>query len=346
MRTFSYSDVIEHRASQRYCTLLSQLSEYKGRFEAVKLAYPDLLDSLAREAFIDDVHASAKIEGISLDRARVAEILSGEKATTPAERQIAGYAAAQREIDGDPFIIDIAAASIVKLHALLLPDANFGGRSRYRKLDYLRMAVEGRTESVRVSPINAFETPLYLGSACDSLAEAMAEESCCRLLLIPHFTVDMLCIRPFDEGNGRLARLFARLLMLRMGLDICRFISIEALCDHDAAFYYQALNECTAGWDRNAGDYDPFVTYWLAIIKQAYEALFAKTAFSTGGAPSKPERVRLFFERHPGSHTKRDVAEALPDISLSTIENALHDLTTHGVLRRTGAGRSTSYELV
>lgn len=345
MRTFSYHDIVEHRADQQHCPLLSRLSEYKGRFEAVKLAYPDLLRSLSREALIDDVHASAKIEGIAVERSRVSEIVAGAAPRTPHERQIAGYAAVQKEIDAGAGAFDVSAGAIVRMHASLLPDSDFKGRSRYRKRDTLDVRIDGRVESVRVSPINAFETPLYLGSACDSLAEAMEGDGCCKLLLIPRFTVDMLCIRPFDEGNGRLARLFSRMLMLRMGADICRYVSIEALCEHDASFYYQALNECTEGWERNANSYDPFIVYWLAVVKQAYESLFAKTAFSTGGAPSKPERVRLFFERHPGAHTKRDVADALPDISISTIENALHELTGDGVLRRCGRGRSTSYEL-
>ena len=31
-------------------------------------------------------------------------------------------------------------------------------------------------------------------------------------MMIPTFAVDMMCIRPFDEGAGRFARLFSLLL--------------------------------------------------------------------------------------------------------------------------------------
>lgn len=31
-------------------------------------------------------------------------------------------------------------------------------------------------------------------------------------MMIPSFAVDVMCIKPFDEGTGRLARLFSLLL--------------------------------------------------------------------------------------------------------------------------------------
>ncbi|MDD6785821.1 MAG: hypothetical protein PUD81_06190 [Eggerthellales bacterium] len=63
-----------------------------------------------------------------------------------------------------------------------------------------------------------------------------------QLLLIPTFVVDVMCIKPFDEGTGRLSRAFSLLLMEKAGFDIFRFVSIDRLCEQQAACYYDALN--------------------------------------------------------------------------------------------------------
>lgn len=63
-------------------------------------------------------------------------------------------------------------------------------------------------------------------------------------MMIPSFTVDVMCIKPFDEGTGRLARLFSLLLMEKTGFDVGR-LSVDRLCERHAAAYYEALNACT-----------------------------------------------------------------------------------------------------
>lgn len=61
----------------------------------------------------------------------------------------------------------------------------------------------------------------------------------------PTFAVDVMCIKPFDEGTGRLARLFSLLLMEKAGFDVGRYVSVDRLCERHAAAYYEALNACT-----------------------------------------------------------------------------------------------------
>lgn len=54
-----------------------------------------------------------------------------------------------------------------------------------------------------------------------------------------------MCIKPFDEGTGRLARLFSLLPMEKAGFDVGRYVSVGRLCERHAAAYYEALNACT-----------------------------------------------------------------------------------------------------
>ena len=100
------------------------------------------------------------------------------------------------------------------MHTVLAGAAS-GKKSAYRQKDYVNMMMDGQVQRVPASPILALETPLYLGSACDNLASAFAESASRKLMMIPTFAVDVMCIKPFDEGTGRLARLFSLLLMER-----------------------------------------------------------------------------------------------------------------------------------
>ena len=45
------------------------------------------------------------------------------------------------------------------------------------------------------------------------------------LLAIPAYVLDFLCIHPFRDGNGRMARLLSLLLLYQKGYEVGRYIS-------------------------------------------------------------------------------------------------------------------------
>lgn len=58
------------------------------------------------------------------------------------------------------------------------------------------------------APVPAYDTPEAVKRLCDAYALALASEQIDTLLLIPVFICDFLCIHPFNDGNGRMSRLF------------------------------------------------------------------------------------------------------------------------------------------
>ena len=360
MKTFIYGSasgqnagalgVPVHRCSKRCCTLVSQLNEDLGRMAAIRSSNPDALERLEAQALADSVEASTHIEGLYPGEGRVAAIVDDDEPVTDTEHQVAGLANATRMVLQHASELTVDTATILAIHERIFAYRGTSKRSRYRKRDQMDMIIDGVPQKVQVSPILAFETPLYLGSACDMLAgclaatEAEGPLECEAVLPIPQFTVDFLCIRPFDEGNGRVVRLFGELLALRSGIDVSRYVSLNRIFERDGMRYYDALNACTQGWDANANTYEPFIEYWLEAIHEAYCQLFDSIEASAGSGLGKAQRVRDYFAKRPGSHAKREIIQANPDISVSTIENALAELVREGYLRKVGAGRSTAYE--
>ena len=342
MRTFDYRFLPRQLSEGELGSLVMSIHEDKGRLDALRDGDADVLEEMRAQARFDNVDAALRIEGIYLDASRVKGLLEGEGPLTDTEAQVKGYAKALDQIDGEA---EVSSATILSFYESVFSHRVLGRKSRYRKKDYLYVQVDGHPQAMPVSPITAFETPLVLGGACDALAEALANNVCSPLVLSAVFTVDFLAIRPFDEGNGRIARLFAEFLLERSGFDVFRYASIDRLIEQSGMDYYNALNECVEGWDKRRNDYVPYVRYWLEVVHAAYGRLFEEVRLR-GAMGGKAERVRAFVRDAARPVTKRQLRTAFPDVSEATIESTLGKMVKEGAAEKLGAGRATSYRWV
>lgn len=344
MRTFDYRNLPRGLFDREVGDLSAQLFEDRGRLEALKDVGAVQLGPFSQRSHADSVEASTRIEGIYLERARIKELVAGADPKTDEEQQVVGYSHALEMIESQAEELELSTSTVVKLYETLYEGRDLGRKSRYRRSDYLYTQVDGHMQAVPVSPVPAFETPLVLGGACDSLAEAFDSHRCSPLALAAVFTVDFLCIRPFEQGNGRIARLFADLLLAKAGFEVARYVSIDRIIEKRAMDYYDSLNACVEGWDVGRATYEPFALFWFEAIHEAYQELFERTELNMTAQGGKAQRVRLFVERAQGAVSKAAVLEACPDISTSTVENELGKLVKEGLVRKVGAGRSTAYE--
>jgi len=343
MRTFDYGRLPKGLFGGAVGDANMRVHEDKGKLDVYEQMHPELLESFKASARVDNADASAHIEGLYIDKTRVTELMAGAEPLGETEAQIAGYANALDLIDAEVASLELSTATVLKLYETMYGYRNLGRKSRYRKKDYMYVQVDGHMQAMPVSPITAFETPLVLGGACDSLAEAFATSHASPLVLASVFTVDFLCTRPFDEGNGRIARLFADLILKKAGFGVSRYMSLDRVIEGDAMGYYDALNACVEGWDRGRNDYAPFALYWLEHIHATYQQLFDAIEASSRESGGKSERVRAYVLNASTAVTKRQILDALPDISEATVENVLGKMVKAGEARKVGAGRSTSY---
>lgn len=358
MRTFDYMNLPGELFERKVGDLNALLHQDKGRMDVLKQLYPNELAQLARRAHQDNVSASLHIEGLYLPDIRLQQVIAEQQRLWPnlsaqfvgglddIESQVAGYSHALSCIERDAGELELSSATAVRFFEDVFCGQKFGMRSRYRQKDYVYTQVEGHMQAVPVSPIVAFETPLVFGGACDSLAEAFDATRCSPLILTAVFMVDLMCIRPFDAGNGRVMRLMALLLMEKAGFDVFRYASVDALIEQDAAAYYDALNACVQGWESGANDYRPFAEYWFGMVHAAYQNVFEHIEARAKAPQGKSGRVRAYIELAEGAVRKREIMDANPDISIGTVENELGKLVKEGLVRKVGQGRSTAYEWV
>jgi Fic family protein len=61
------------------------------------------------------------------------------------------------------------------------------------------------------------------------------------------FILDLLVIHPFEDGNGRVARLLTGAMLNDHGYRVGRYVSLEQAVAESADDYYQALLNSTHG---------------------------------------------------------------------------------------------------
>ncbi|MDZ4229444.1 MAG: Fic family protein, partial [Patescibacteria group bacterium] len=165
---------------------------------------------------------------------------------------------------------------------------------------------------------------------------------------ITHY--ELARIHPFIDGNGRVARAFALLVLLREGYDVKRFFSIEEYFDSNAEEYYAALQAV----NRDKGDLTKWLEFFsksLAIeltkIKERVRNLSMDFRWRDrlGRQIVLNERQIKMIEWFADQNqiTAKDAAGLLPDVSDDTILRNINDLVKKGVLKKRGVTKNAYY---
>ncbi len=103
-----------------------------------------------------------------------------------------------------------------------------------------------------------------------------------KFLAIGEFLVDFLAIHPFDDGNGRTARLLSTYLLERAGFHFARFYSLDSVILDRHAEYYQVLFDSQRGWYSGSEDLSPWIEFYVACVfaqwLRAYEEILRRKA--------------------------------------------------------------------
>lgn len=306
---------------------------------------PQLLVALREQARIESVTASSAIEGVLVAEDRVAGLVSANPSRfrDRSEAEFAGYSAAlDYLIQAEPG--ELTVGLILHLHRLLFSFVD-GGGGRFKLDDNL--VVEHRADGstvTRFAPVAAAETEHYMNELVDRANIALADGLVHPLLVTAAFALDLLCIHPFGDGNGRVTRLITGHLMQRAGYRVGRYVSVEQFIFDTENDYYATLAASTAGWfDDGAHSAWPWAGYFLDRVSQAYERFGDRVAAGTGGG-NKQRRIRDFVLLHASAQFSiADIRRAVPGVSDNTIRLVLADLKAAGRVSVDGTGRGSMW---
>lgn len=345
MRNFDYIKTPEKLLTPEIVQMIANIHEHKGKQELFLEANIDELKTLLEVAFIQSTGASNRIEGIFTSDKRLEELVNQKaEPRNRSEQEITGYREVLATIHESYEYIIPKPNIILQLHRDLYSYSQGANGGSYKNSDNIIAETnpEGQ-QKTRFIPVPAFQTSETMNELCNKFLEAWNAGRMDKLLLIPIFILDFLCIHPFNGGNGRMSRLLTLLLFYKAGYIVGKYVSMEMLIEKTKETYYEALQESSVGWHENRNSYESFVKYYLGILLKAYNEFESRVEYLRNRSISKPERIKAVIDKKVGKITKKEIMELCPDISKVTIERTLTDLVKNEYIAKVGAGPSTAY---
>ena len=325
--------------------MLFAIERNRNNADSLKEKLPKVFINLVKIAKVQSVKASNAIEGIVTTDKRIESIVNeGTEPLNHNEQEIAGYRDALNRIHNDYDAIDVQLRQILLLHVMLLEHAATPNRGVLKIEDNVIAAkyLDG-TRKVIYVPTPASETEEAMEQLELAFFEARQNSNINRLLLIPCYILDFLCIHPFTDGNGRMSRLLTLLLLYKSGYDVGKYVSLEYIINKNKGSYYQKLSESSTGWADNKNSYWPFIENFLLTLLSAYNELTDRYNIIKGKKLSKAERVEETIKNTLGNISKEEIHKIWPDISYNTIELELSTLLKEGKIEKVGNTNGVSY---
>jgi len=339
MRSFDSRLADRIPLSHAIAQTLRALGEAKGRQELFARQTPQALETLRQAAIIQSTESSNRIEQITAPLKRIQELVA--ERTTPAnrsEREIAGYRDVLNTIHSNWAEIPVTTGVVLQLHRDLYKYAD-GPGGQWKAVDNeITETYPDGTVAIRFHPVSAFETPGAMKRLHDGFNKAWETHDVDRLLLIPAYVLDFLCIHPFLDGNGRMARLLTLLLLYRAGFGVGRYISLERIVEGSRETYYEALRGSSSGWHEGAHTLVPWTEYFLGILTAAYREFEARAGVLTSARGAKRRMVLDAIQHVLGDFAVSDLQQACPTVSIDLIRRILHEERTAGRLECLGRG--------
>jgi len=344
-----YSLEIKYLKSLKYTTnnlsTLKKIGEYKGKQQLFSKQTPEILESLKEAAIIESSESSNRIEGIIAPHNRVEALVL--KSTTPrdrSEQEIAGYRDALNLVHESAVHMNFSVNVILQIHSIVhryMP--NEGGRWKMADNDIVEKNPDGTIERVRFKAVSAVATPPAMDNLEKNYKEAIHQHLHEPLIIIPLAILDFLCIHPFPDGNGRVARLLTLLLLYQFDYQVGHYISLERVIEESKETYYEALEASSQGWHEGQHDPLPWMNYFWGMLLRAYREFEERVGTIDKRKGTKSEHIRMVVKRKIGPFSISDIERDCPGISRDTIRNVLRQLRDESVIVVQGKGRNAKW---
>jgi Fic family protein len=318
---------------------VGRLHEYRGREQLYTQQARQALGTLKEVAIIRSAESSNRIEGVEAPPERIKKLMQESAAPeTRSEQAIAGYRDVLSVIHTRHEDIELSSGVVRQFHRDLLKyTSSRGGEWKSAGNDIIEKHPDGR-EVVRFETAEPHRTPEYMKTLHDRFDRAWTEEEVDPLLLIAAYVLDFLCIHPFRDGNGRMARLLTLLLLYKSDYGVGQYISLEKLVEDSRESYYEALYRSSQGWHEAGHDLQPWTDYFLGTLLAAYEDFEDRVGELRTQRGAKTQRILDAVEELPDGFKTRDVEELCPSVSRSLIRKVFNDLKEQGKIKAEGRG--------
>ncbi len=324
---------------------ISILDRFDASWAAIEKREGQSLQQLKSIATVRSVGASTRIEGAVMSDAEVEVLIGKMNISKPEDRdsqEVAGYFEALDIISEFNADMDVTEGTVKNLHNISL---KYSQKDEWHRGNYKQLSNAVEATRPDGSKRVIFETTPP-GLATEDAMRALFEwwhndTKTHEIVKCALFAYDFVSIHPFQDGNGRMSRLLATLVLLKSGYSWIQYVSFEHEIENRKAEYYQELMKCQR--HRPGENVYSWVLFFLDCLNNISSQLVTKlsvqgTAASLG---QKEKMIYSFIESHPGRRSG-EMAEKL-GIGLPTVKKILTDLVNRNLIVKNGAGAGTNY---
>lgn len=322
---------------------LTDLAEARGKQELFTRQSPQKLKVLREHALIESAISSNRIEGVEVDKSRIATLIFGKPALRDRdEEEVRGYRDALKLIHESGSKLPISESTIKRLHKLCRGEIWDAGVYKEKDVDIVETYADWRSR-VRFKTTPARQTPKAMAEIAELWQRGMKEEWLPPLALAAALNLDFLCIHPFRDGNGRVSRLLFLLSCYHCGIEAGRYISLERLIEQNKERYYEVLELSSQRWHEGMHDPWPAVNFLLFILTQACKEFEDRIGKLKAPRGEKTALIEIAIARQPGNFSVSDLQNECPGVGVDLIRQVLKRQKDAGVLICLGRGPAAQW---
>ena len=351
-------------------TITNQILKNVGRVDAAREIVmsapliPVWEAKFRKEAMERTIHHGTHLEGNPLELEEVKDVLDGQEVVARDRdvQEIINYRNVLKFIDevsaqiGSGGNYTFTIETILEIHKLttekIMPPES-SGKFRIRQV----VIKNTKTGQVSYTPPPAVEVP-YLVEDLVNWINSDEGKNTHPVIRAGIIHYELARIHPFSDGNGRVARSVATLVMFLDNYDIRKFFSFEEYFDENPMQYYLTLQAVSNQLvlDTHERDLTPWLEYFvegvaieLNRVKEKVQRISVDAAVKDklGGQVMLNERQMLIMEylhRHKAMSNK-DFRKIFPDHSDDTVLRELKFLRQKGLVKKSGGTKKATYVL-
>ena len=252
--------------------LIDSVDLLKGRWISGANLGTQTLAKLKKSVLVTSTGASTRIEGSELTDEDVEKLMRGlsmQKLKDRDKHEVQGYYEILTNVFDSYRTIPFSESTIKFFHRELLKytekDVLHRGSYKSAENKVAMLGSSGEVSQILFDTTLAWLTPKEMQELVEWTQNAFLEKKIHPLVIVGNFIVEFLLIHPFTDGNGRLSRILANLLLLQHGYEYMPYVSQEKLIEDNKPEYYVALRQSQKTFRTSKENLVPWLSFFLKI---------------------------------------------------------------------------------
>ena len=310
---------------------LEELESWRERFGTLDEKIQDAVDSLGRSdlpGLMDSRTDGPKARYAVVPQAGALEFARrhhGESSPLTRYREVVG-----RIGDGHEAMV-VSSDLLKEFHRYVVgPDAPGAGQWKAMSNFIPGFAADGRA-LFSILTTHPKLVPEYLERLHERVNSLWGLGALHPLLLAAAYSLDLLAIHPFADGNGRISRLVLLLLLYKAGHLFGRYVSLEGALGRRGS-HVVALRTSLDGWPIAQHDPSVWCVFVLDVLRDCYTCLSGRE-HALSSTAAQIENLIASIRALPAVFRSEDLKALHPDIPDAMVRIVLNRLRRCGKLQ-------------